>query len=146
MTPLEIGLISRNRQLVVRVVFFYLYWKVSILTTRFIGFCSFIVWKIAKNNDQNELTFWTLEKSCGLTYNLWRVEYDFVGLENKLALGVWRKALVQQQNLRAVRRTQLLPPKSPSMSARTAPSIPYVAHFDAKGKLVPWIKRLESRG
>lgn len=71
-----------------------------------------------------------------LTYNLWRLKDHFVGFEDKLALGVWGKALVQQQNFGAVRWTHRLPPKPSSESARTASSIPNVAHLNAKRKLM----------
>lgn len=52
------------------------------------------------------------------------------GLEDELALGVWRETLVQQHRPLALwRRNCILP--------STTSSIPNVTHLDTEGKLVP---------
>lgn len=67
-----------------------------------------------------------------LTYKMSWCRDDLAGFQYKLALGVWRETLVQQQDPWTVCGTQRIPPNS----SAAAPAVPNVAHLNAEGKLM----------
>lgn len=87
---------------------------------------------LMKGSDTQRTTVWT---SC-LTYKLSLRWGNLAGFEDELALRVWRETLVQQQHPWTVCGTHWIPSHSSSQSSTVSPTIPNVAHLDAKWKLV----------
>lgn len=71
----------------------------------------------------------------------WRQSQDrFVGFENELTLCVGWETLVQQQHPWTVCGTGCIPAHPSSQSGGTAPTISNVAHLNAEGELVAWVR------
>lgn len=79
---------------------------------------------------------WTTVLADCLTYER-RLHWDnLAGFEDELALCVWWETLVQQQHPWTVCGSGWIPP----CSSTTASTIPNVAHLNAEGKLVAWMR------